>query len=469
MTTDHVRVRMYRQGLGDCFLLTFPRTAGESHVLIDCGVLKGTEDVKDRMRRVAESIEKTTGGRIDALVLTHEHWDHVSGFLQAEEVFNRLEVKEVWLAWTEDPSDDTARELARKRRKVAEAVENVALKLKASGDKQSQGIANRLNALLEFQGEMGAAGRATTRKAMEWAKSRENARLRYFKPGGEPVTVPGAAGVRVYVLGPPRDPKLIRKSDPSTRSSEVYELTGAGGSNLGFLAAVEDLAATGTGGNPFDPWFTISEADAWGDDFFGEHYGFDVDGEGVGEVLAWRRIENDWLGAASPLALRLDSHTNNTSLALAFELEPSRRVFLFPGDAQVGNWMSWADLRWRIKDGADVRDVSTHDLLARTVLYKVGHHGSHNATLRDQGLELMTSPELTAMLPVDRETAKKMEWVMPFPTLYRRLQLSTAGRIIDLETGIPDMPPEGSTAHEWETFKKRCDVQPDWVDFHIEW
>src|SRR5262245_55312312 len=100
---------MYRQGLGDCFLLTFPGPVKDSHVLIDCGTLEGTEDVKERMRRVAESVVETTGGKLDALVVTHEHWDHVSGFLQAEQVFNRLEVKEVWLAWTEDPSDDLAR------------------------------------------------------------------------------------------------------------------------------------------------------------------------------------------------------------------------------------------------------------------------------------------------------------------------------------------------------------------------
>ena len=27
------------------------------------------------------------------------------------------------------------------------------------------------------------------------------------------------------------------------------------------------------------------------------------------------------------------------------------------------------------------------DLLHRTIFYKVGHHGSHNATLRERGLE----------------------------------------------------------------------------------
>jgi hypothetical protein len=42
--------------------------------------------------------------------------------------------------------------------------------------------------------------------------------------------------------------------------------------------------------------------------------------------------------AAETLALKLDSETNNTRLDLAFEWPtPDSRIFLFPGDAQVGN------------------------------------------------------------------------------------------------------------------------------------
>ena len=143
-------------------------------------------------------------------------------------------------------------------------------------------------------------------------------------------------------------------------------------------------------------------------------------------------------------------------------------MLLFPGDAQVGNWTSWSGREWRVKDGADTRTVTTADLLARTVLYKVGHHGSHNATLRELGLELMTSRELTAMLPVDRTTAKKMDWNMPFPTLFRRLQEKTAGRILDLEKGVPPAPPEGTSDREWARFLDRTEVQLDWVDYRVE-
>src|SRR5690349_4981734 len=38
-------VRMYRQGLGDCFLITLPKQDGKRwHMLIDCGVILGTKD-----------------------------------------------------------------------------------------------------------------------------------------------------------------------------------------------------------------------------------------------------------------------------------------------------------------------------------------------------------------------------------------------------------------------------------------
>jgi hypothetical protein len=62
----------------------------------------------------------------------------------------------------------------------------------------------------------------------------------------------------------------------------------------------------------------------------------------------------------------LDSVMNNTSVILLFEI--GNRKLLFPGDAQIENWAyalqnkKWCEL---------LKDVN---------LYKVGHHGSLNAT-----------------------------------------------------------------------------------------
>src|SRR5689334_1200293 len=84
-----LRVRMYRQGLGDCFLLSLlrPAPARPFHMLIDCGVVLGTPDARGRLRAVVSSVIAETAGHVDVLVVTHEHYDHVSGFLLADDLF----------------------------------------------------------------------------------------------------------------------------------------------------------------------------------------------------------------------------------------------------------------------------------------------------------------------------------------------------------------------------------------------
>ena len=96
---------------------------------------------------------------------------------------------------------------------------------------------------------------------------------------------------------------------------------------------------------------------------------------------------------------------------------PGGDVVLLVGDAQVGNWESWQDLTWTVGE----RSVTGPDLLARTTFYKVGHHGSHNATLRAQGLEAMRALK-TTVIPVDHEMAVKKRWgQVPLPALVAAL------------------------------------------------
>src|SRR3954464_7211144 len=84
-----IRVRMYRQGLGDCFLVTLPRSGGTPfYLMIDCGGILGTATPAKIMTAVVQNIIETTGGHVDLLAVTHEHWDHVSGFVQAQSLFS---------------------------------------------------------------------------------------------------------------------------------------------------------------------------------------------------------------------------------------------------------------------------------------------------------------------------------------------------------------------------------------------
>jgi hypothetical protein len=422
-----------------------------AHMLVDCGVLKGTEDGKARMRAVVADIVKTTEGRLDVLVVTHEHWDHVSGFVQAAEEFRQLEIGEVWLAWTEGP-DELAQALLEQRVNARRAVDAAREKMKLSAAPAAQPVLQALDAISSFSGDFGAAGRHTTSAAMTWARAGTGVEPQYLSPGGEPRLVPGLDSVRAFVLGPPKDTRYLKRSDPSKRAPEVYQL--AGGMDLGFMAALAGLEGADSG-RPFHASFEKPVERAKEDGFFREFY-YSAD--------EWRQIDFDWLGTAERLALQLDSDTNNTSLVLAIELIESGRVMLFPGDAQVGNWLSWELLEWTVKDrrGEPAR-VTTQDLVARTVLYKVSHHASHNATLREQGLELMGSPELVAMVPVYEEQAHRQGkdgWEMPFPPLLNRLQQKTSGRVLRADAGLPLPWPK--------LLAQRHTENDDYIDYMID-
>jgi beta-lactamase superfamily II metal-dependent hydrolase len=430
---------MYRQGLGDCFLLTVTDHDADHHVLIDFGVLLGTPDATAVMRSVATNIAEVTGGRLDAVVATHEHWDHISGFRQAQDILDGLQIDMAWLAWTERPNDRLADELRTRRDTAMRQIAAAAQACAAVDARRS----DRLTGLLGFYGDIAARGSSTTRgsttaSALQWLKEKA-ATTCYLEPGGRFE----AFGLGVHVLGPPRDEKMIKKSDPSRTHPEVYTLdTGS------------DLLASGP---PFDRFFGL-------DAEFIREYPMVTAGY-LAPADRWRRIDADWAGAAESLALRLDSDTNNTSLVLALELGGGGPVLLFTGDAQVGSWLSWEKLEWSTAVGP----VHSADLLARTVLYKVGHHGSHNATLREKGLELMTSPDLVAMIPVDRVMAKRQRWNMPLPALLRRLEEKTRGRILDAQLGRPEIKPEALSQTDWEQFVARTDVAPRWVDYRLDW
>jgi hypothetical protein len=288
------------------------------------------------------------------------------------------------------------------------------------------------------------------------AQAMENARalggpngehVRYLKPDDMPWVSPELPGVRIYVLGPPRDETMLKKT---FATNEVYHLA----SNDAGYSAVFGAAALNGGGSaeegdtwcPFDKAYgrELRDPQQGGDlsmpdttaEFLQRHYY--GPGSDMGEQdQSWRRIDEDWLGTAAQFALKLDAATNNTSLVLAIELSPGGEVLLFPADAQVGNWLSWRQVKWTL-DGN--KTVTATDLLKRTVFYKVGHHGSHNATLREHGLELMPHG-LTALLPVDHAMAHDKGWDgMPLPGLIEALHKKDATVVRIDDEHLPNDP-----------------------------
>jgi hypothetical protein len=421
------KVRMYRQGLGDCFLIALKRTGNKPDykILIDCGVILGTPDAASIMTKVVDDIAAATGGNVDLLLTTHEHWDHLSGFIQAADSFKRLTVGEVWLAWTEDSSDALATELKNERKSAFAALQMAANALRMTGDHAlGADEVSGADIITDMLGFFGAAGGSTTKDALDKVKAM--GRVRYCRPADPPVDL-GDPGARLYVLGPPHDAKLIRRTLPAKNSPEAYGLA-LDGSGVMPADVIKSLASEDDD-LPFGTMRSIPIAIAQGMDFFRQYYF----GAG-GDAPAWRSIDSQWLDSAPELALALDSATNNTSLVLAIELSGGD-VLLFAADAQVGNWESWHDLAWTI----DGKTVTGPDLLARTIFYKVGHHGSHNATLRENGLELMTNLRIAA-IPVDHAMAVKKRWGnMPLPAIIDALREKTGGQVLRIDDA-PDTP-----------------------------
>ncbi len=497
-----VTVRMYRQGLGDCFLLAFPTgQPGQAfYMLIDCGVIFGTQSAASIMQNVATDIEAATGGDIHLLVATHEHWDHLCGFLYAGDIFQRMRIHNLWLAWTEDPTDTLAQQLQAEFHANREAL-RMALNLISEQD-----TAAPITNLLHFFGDPMAtsgsgSGSATATpqdtgaalQAIRGFVSKMNASPVYRHPGEGPLSLPkvnglsGVPTVRIYVLGPPHDEKTLKDINPSTKGQEVYtqgasasqNTTGSAGetltANKAFFLAVqnEDQIASAEKelrelSFPFDQHVRISSEEAKQNEFFRNYYGFDdpATPAGIGAEQsetrtdeAWRRIDDDWLGAAGEFALQLDSYTNNTSLVLAFELINTKKMLLFVADAQIGNWLSWDDLSWSVPDAhGTTQTIRIGDLLARTVFYKVGHHGSVNATIRGygttpKGLELMTSPDLVAMIPVDRQMALKKRWNMPCEPVLQRLEEKTGQRVLRIDDNTPPRTQGGMSDTAWKALQ----------------
>jgi beta-lactamase superfamily II metal-dependent hydrolase len=461
-----VRIRMYKQGLGDCFLLTFPRTPKPFHMLIDCGALVSKHYGDDEMKQVVSDIKKTTGGRLDVLVATHEHWDHTSGFIQAQEIFDQIDVAKVWVAWTEDPESEAGRRIREEFQKRKKAVQMAVARIPDEKRNRQLGLYKKaITELLGFYGGLGAAsGKSQAEKAWEYILSK--GAKKYCDPNRQPLELDGVSGVRVYVLGPPENPDFIRKK---VSSKETYDKN-AMSLAASFLAAVDDTALdaeTRARAFPFEEHHRIPRDTAQHSAFFQQHYGF-----AEKDKDEWRRIDDDWLTVAGELALNIDSYTNNTCLALAIELINSGKVLLFPGDAQVGNWLSWEERSWKVKDqNGATRTVKSDDLLARTVFYKVGHHGSHNATLREKGLEKMESPNLVAMIPVHRLTAKDQDWLFPYPALWKRLKEKARGRVLLADSpGIDEIAQEAQAAltqQEWKTFQKAVKFTHNYVEYRI--
>jgi hypothetical protein len=354
-----VQIRSYQVGFGDCFLLSF--IYGDSkrhHVLIDFGTTS-LPGVKTRqsihMRKVADHISSVCGkDGLTAVVATHRHADHISGFGtdaatgESGEVIRRLAPCVVLQPWTEDPDASrnartATRDSSRSRKSFVAglaAMHEVAAMVADAARRSQPAMSASLRRQLSFLGSDNLRNRSAVENLMKMGRRRGAVAVwaHYGSKSGLERRLPG---VKVHVLGPPsleqsEKIRTMRRRDPD----QFWHLLSRAPS---MHAGKAGRRGADRGGDP-----RMRPEARWFCDRLRK-----LNGEQLLEIVR-----------------TLDQQMNNTSLILLFEVFGMK--LLFPGDAQIENWS------YALEDAPQAQQ--NRELLAGVDVYKVGHHGSLNAT-----------------------------------------------------------------------------------------
>lgn len=342
-----VNIRTYHVGFGDCFLLSFAYARGpERHVLIDYGSTGlPPKTPKSRMMDIAEDIKKRTGGKLHAVVATHRHKDHISGFETKKgakgtgDVIRALKPDLVVQPWTEDPKlgvNATGPVTGDKKRIAALASMQTVAAETMEQTRKARYFNKDLRDQFYFLGESNISNPGAVKNLMTMGKKTE------YLYAGKKTSLGTLLGVKVDVLGPPTvDQTATIKKQRARDPDEFWHLQ---------ARAMSAASPAAGDSNVLFPKHIRSHGPK-----------FPVEARWL--VYHARRIRGDNL---LQIVRMLDKAMNNTSVILLMRV--GKASLLFPGDAQIENWQYALD------------SEKNRKLLAAVDVYKVGHHGSLNAT-----------------------------------------------------------------------------------------
>jgi beta-lactamase superfamily II metal-dependent hydrolase len=376
-----VRVRMYRVGFGDFFLVSFLPGAGDPvHIVIDCGVFKGTKQTGDigSIEAAVADMVQTTGGKLALLLVTHRHADHIAGFARCEAAFKTLTVQAVWMSIWESEYSPAALKFQAELTRTAVALESHFAALGARASKEQD------TARKYMENATGEGGKGANAKALNLLKHGfEGVVPEYYQAGATAKVPPALAalGVSAQILGPPpvADVALMKLMDLQKGVGQYLANPELEGSDarppFGSKWQVEPFHGEYRGDKDFYGPISFRE---WS----GERN--DLNPPSVLQAHKARTEMQAALELAQPAAAlvaakQLNSFLNNQSLVVLFTFKGKK--LLFVGDAQAGNWEHWLfDTDTPDKKASGTMSADAQEILTSVDFYKVGHHGSGNAT-----------------------------------------------------------------------------------------
>lgn len=357
---DKLLVRAYNVDVGDCIYCRIPKAIkrgnriDDFHMLIDCGS-KGSPDLlQAAIAHLKEVLPSAGQGkkRLDLLIATHEHEDHIKGM--DPEFFADIKIENIWMNVAMNPEHPQAGRSHKLRSFAMTEMRNIA--------SQNLALSPELQDLVSLFSIKNDGAMEALRTELPEANGIE---ARYVHAGMTNVDLGiKLRDARITVVGPENDIDgfyLGSKPDEALR--------GLSDANAEFAAAAAPLAIA--------PPINISQAD-------------------------FRRLQTRTLSNAFGFAKLSSEVTNNTSVVLLIEWKEKR--LLFVGDAEWKNAFKQGN-----HNGAwNVMWNERKELLNAPVDFlKIGHHGSTNSTPWIEGNDEETEPSriLDAILPIPAEGA----------------------------------------------------------------
>jgi len=100
-----ITLRAYNVLFGDCLLVSWDEDDDEHHAWVDFGNF--SNDPNAVFSSVYNDVRGRTGGKLDLVVVTHRHMDHLEGFYSfRKSMANDFTIKKIWYAHVSPGLDD---------------------------------------------------------------------------------------------------------------------------------------------------------------------------------------------------------------------------------------------------------------------------------------------------------------------------------------------------------------------------